>query len=406
MNDDRGTVRAIAWDEVFPWLILLRTFRIAACGRMLVLATAAMLLTWASWWAASALLASDRAVGGWLFEGEQALGQWDEPVGPALGPEPDPWQPGRGAMQVWSPLNPLAQAWLVLPRPVVALFQRGVHWGDVPALALAGLCTLAIWAFFGAAIVRMAAVQLAAGERLPFTSAMKHACRKWPSYVGAPLFPLGGIFLATFFVAVLGLLMRVDAGAVVVAVVWPLAILCGLIITLLLLGLGFGWPLMWPAIGVEAGDSYAAISRSYSYVFQRPLHYLFYALVAAVLGALGWLLVSNFARWVIEMTYWAAAWGAGWDRLQTIVLGGPGSSMLGFWTNLVLAVARAFLFSYLWVAATGIYLLLRRDVDGNELDDVVFEDERLDPSYSVPTLHGNGESTAPGRSLPGLASDE
>jgi len=33
-------------------------------------------------------------------------------------------------------------------------------------------------------------------------------------------------------------------------------------------------------------DSFDALSRSYAYVFQRPLHYLFYALVAAVFGAL------------------------------------------------------------------------------------------------------------------------
>ena len=68
---------------------------------------------------------------------------------------------------------------------------------------------------------------------------------------------------------------------------------------------------MWATISSEGTDSFDAISRSYAYAFQRPLHYLFYALVAVVLGVLGWLLVSNFAAGVVYITYWAASWSAG-----------------------------------------------------------------------------------------------
>ena len=79
----------------------------------------------------------------------------------------------------------------------------------------------------------------------------------------------------------------------------PLALVAGLLMAILLLGLLFGWPLMWATISTEETDSFDALSRSYAYVFQRPLHYLFYAFVAGVVGWLGWLLVANFAAGVI-----------------------------------------------------------------------------------------------------------
>ena len=80
---------------------------------------------------------------------------------------------------------------------------------------------------------------------------------------------------------------------------------------LLLLGLIFGWPLMWATISTEGTDSFDALSRTYAYVFQRPLRYLFYAVVAALLGWLGWLLVENFAAAVVWLALWAASWGSG-----------------------------------------------------------------------------------------------
>ena len=109
--------------------------------------------------------------------------------------------------------------------------------------------------------------------------------------------------------------MRANFGLLLGGLLWPLVLVAGLLMTLLLLGLLFGWPLMWATISAEGTDSFDALSRSYAYVFQRPLHYLFYVVVAGFVGWLGWLLVANFAAGVIWMSDWAAGWGAGGDRL-------------------------------------------------------------------------------------------
>ena len=49
MNTESGELRAVAWKEICPWLILYRTFRLAIGFRMLVLSAAAILLTLVGW---------------------------------------------------------------------------------------------------------------------------------------------------------------------------------------------------------------------------------------------------------------------------------------------------------------------------------------------------------------------
>src|SRR5207247_2167638 len=49
MTEAPCVVRQIAWRELFPWLILFRTFRIAISPTLLALATAAVLLTSLGW---------------------------------------------------------------------------------------------------------------------------------------------------------------------------------------------------------------------------------------------------------------------------------------------------------------------------------------------------------------------
>ena len=39
MTDERGVLRRIAWRELFPWLIIFRTFRLAISPTLLLVAT-------------------------------------------------------------------------------------------------------------------------------------------------------------------------------------------------------------------------------------------------------------------------------------------------------------------------------------------------------------------------------
>src|SRR6185369_4907674 len=133
--------------------------------------------------------------------------------------------------------------------------------------------------------------------------------------------------------AILGLLLKLDLGVLFVGIIWPVVLLCGLFIAILLVGLLFGWPLMWPTVSAEGTDSFDALSRSYSYTYQRPVHYLFYASVAGILGMLAWIVVVIFANGVITYSFWAASWGSGSDRMieiQETMMKPAAGDMLGF----------------------------------------------------------------------------
>jgi hypothetical protein len=196
---------------------------------------------------------------------------------------------------------------------------------------------------------------------------------------------------------------------------WFLALVVAFAMTLLLLWILFGWPLMWGAISAEGSDSFDALSRSYAYTFQRPLHYLFYAAVAAAIGWLGWFLVRNFAAGVIWMGYWAAGWGSGAAQIDAIMgTGEPltgaahaGAVMVHFWTGCVKLLAVGYLFSYFWTASTAIYFQLRRDVDHTELDEVFLDADQSEPSSDLPPITQAPAGTAAGDGTPtGEAADQ
>jgi hypothetical protein len=188
--------------------------------------------------------------------------------------------------------------------------------------------------------------------------------------------------------------MKVNIGLLLGGLIWPLALVAGLLMTLLLAGLLFGWPLMWATISAEGTDSFDALSRSYAYVFQRPLHYLFYIAVAGLIGWLGWLLVENFAAGVIWMAYWGAGWGIGSDQLAAIRGGSTelsgiahaGAVLVRFWAGCVKLLAVGYLFGYFWSAAAAVYFLLRRDVDATEMDEVFLDADRSEESVGLPKV--------------------
>jgi hypothetical protein len=256
---------------------------------------------------------------------------------------------------------------------------------------------LAIWAFVGGAITRIVAVRLAVDERIGWGAALRHACKKWPAYFAAPLFPLCGVALAAIPVWIVAWLLRADLGMFLAAFLWPLLLAMGLIMTLLLLGLIFGWPLMWSTIATEGTDSFDALSRSFAYTYQRPVHYLFFALVAAVFGWFGWLLVKNFAAGVVWLTYWSAGWSGGEDQVQAIInlptapgsiegIGYAGAIIIRFWAGCVKLLAVGFIYGYFWTATSAIYYLLRRSVDATEMDEVYLDADQSEQTYGLPQV--------------------
>jgi hypothetical protein len=388
MSDREGvTLCSIRWSEVFPWQCTLRSFRLAVTLRMLVLGAAGLLLTLLGW-----------AFLGWLFSASDEAGElWKSQFGAASAwgviDEAIPTSHAPPILLDPKTRDPFFGSWVELSRPVWHIFAaRNMSLAALLCCILSALWSLAVWAFFGGAISRIAAVQLATEEQVGWGAALRWAGSKWLAYFGAPLFPLAGVALAVLPLAVIGLVMRWGPGLFLLGLFWPLALVGGLVMALLLIGLGFGWPLMWATISVEGTDTFDALSRAYAYVFQRPLRYLFYALVAAVLGLLGWLLVANFAAAVVWLSLWAASWGMGAERLEKILggeldgAGGAGVALMTFWAGWIKWLALGYIYAYFWTASTVIYYLLRRDVDATEMDEVFLDADQSEKQFNLPPL--------------------
>lgn len=413
-NDENKTLRTVAWSQICPWLVILRTFRLAISFRTMLLAGAAAFLTLCGW----------TLLGNVFYEAEDPdRPDWTSPASGCPWTAIDqsvenyPRLPGGADFQEalleptahsGTPGNPFYGTWLQLSRPLLEAVRLDSDVSDLACMLLCGLWSLAVWAFFGAAITRIAAVQLAADERIGWGAALRFAGSKWVSFFSAPLFPVIGILLAAFPVWVVGSIMWFGSGWTwLAAVFWPLALLAGWVMARVILGLLFGWPLMWATVATEGKDSFDALQRSYDYVLHRPLHYLFYAAVAAVLGGLGWLLVEGFTAGVVGLSYWSAGWLAG-EELVTV----NGSAevvqpLVRFWGVCLKLLAVGYIYGFFWTASVAIYLLLRRDTDATEMDEVFLDEDADEQPYGLPSLTAD-EAGAPAveEDIPEVEPDE
>jgi hypothetical protein len=425
IEEERGTVRAVAWSELFPWLILVRCFRISIGMRPLLIAAAAALVTVCGWWAIEYTYSGNEDIGKRLENRGrcpwESLASVAGEAGTPLG-NFSPWG-DRNTSITQLDANPITGTWSHLSRP----FRESVSWnlhgseqeselvpqftppntGDsaespepiknpfqASKMAYSLLCAfwaLLVWAFAGAAVTRDAALQLTVRERSGWGGLIGHARARWKAYVWAPLLPFLAILAAMFCMALLGIVMKLNLGILIAGIVWPLLLMAGFLMVLLSVGLLFGWPFMFATISVEGTDSFDALSRAYSYVYQRPLQLLFYVGIVTALGMLGWVFVYSFANAVLALTQGAVCWGSGgqfvWegetipylDYLRASGEQAPGLGWIGVlliraWSDGVRILAVGYLFSYFWVAATAVYLLLRCHVDDTELDDVYVEE--------------------------------
>jgi hypothetical protein len=265
------------------------------------------------------------------------------------------------------------------------------------------LWTLLVVAFFGGAIARMSAVQVARDEQVSIRQALRFAWRKLPSFLGAPLIPVFTIFLIGLVLSLGGSLAYIPVvGPILVALLLFIALAAGLLLAMLIIGGLLGWPLMYPTIAAEASDAFDATSRSYSYVVGAPWRLLFYWVLAVVMGALTYLFVRLFLFVaLVSSRFFVGWWHTGetrqrWDNIwptlnyESLVyavrpLTGSDHAaalIVSIWVYLLLTILGAFALSYFISVSTIIYYLLRRQVDATAMDEVFIDrdDDEMPPA--------------------------
>jgi hypothetical protein len=270
-----------------------------------------------------------------------------------------------------------------------------------------------IWAIFGGAIARIAAVHVARDEKLSLSTSVRFSTGKFLSFIFAPIIPLLIVLVVGLVVTVCALIGNIPwIGPILVGIFFFLALAAGFVMTLVLLGTFGGFNLMYPTIAVEGSDSFDAISRSFSYVYARPWRMLFYTLIAVLYGALCFLFVRFFIQIMLILTHhfvgagmfsnvdgaripldlWNTLWpapethGFTYDVDWLTLSGGQSlaSVLVAFWVYLTVGMLGAFAISFYFSANTIIYFLMRREVDATELDDVYLEQSEEDFGDTAP----------------------
>lgn len=256
---------------------------------------------------------------------------------------------------------------------------------------------LAAMSVAGGALCRIAALQFAQGEKPGLTEAMRFSIRRFPSLFTAPLTPLFIIAFVGLFVVLLGLIGNIPrAGELIVGLGLLGALVAGALIALLIVGAVAGLALMFPAVAYDGSDCFDSISRSFSYVYAQPARMAFYSAVAAVYGALCYLVLRFFVFvmvWVthcfLDLGIWTDSNTEGVDKLTAIWpkpelmnLLGSSDAVTANWTELwasrivhfflliVIGLMVSFIISFYYSANTVIYSLMRNRVDKTALDDV------------------------------------
>jgi hypothetical protein len=378
------TVHEIQWSDALPWWILFRAAGACFSPTVIFLAALGSVATWAGWSLADKLGLPHPAA---TVAADDALSLPDPTAPPAGAPGGggSSLTPSRrvvpGLAGLLDRLPAVAADVLRLVavpfRPSATLQQMAA------ALARIGWFVL-VWSIFGTAITRHVALKLVDEDAPGFTGSLLYGSLKWPSAFNAVAFVLLGIAALSVPGALLGLLMRTEWGLAFAGVVWPLVLAGAVVLAILAIGIVAGWPLMVAAVGVERGDSFQAISTAFSYLYQRPLHYAFYGLVALLVAVPAVMAAGLFADATGTLAMWAASFGMGHERTAAVLDGvaaGPaaatapwGAQAIGFWMRGLGALLSSFGWGYFWSIATAAYMLLRRDVDGTEFDEVVLDE--------------------------------
>ena len=170
-DHESEAVRAVVWSELFPWLSLVRTFRLAVGFRVLVLSAAGLVITLVGWLVLAQVFQDGAS---------NSAGSTPHRIATRLSefvPEPTIGLPGLDVPPAarHDPLAPFVGVWARMTQPLLRVFRPGLGVGGVAYLVSSGLLGLAVWAFFGGAITRIIAVQLASEERLSWTAVLHHA---------------------------------------------------------------------------------------------------------------------------------------------------------------------------------------------------------------------------------------
>ncbi|QDU49676.1 hypothetical protein [Gimesia panareensis] len=391
----------IPYKILFPWLHLFRVFRLAIDFQKILLAIAGLLMLSLGNYLFNKLPFAPEAPPTTRIASIQHTIQFPPPssssVPHSLSVEGLTGLSASHSGELLSPAT-LLEPMSFFTRPVQTLFETGASWSALAYATTQLLWAVIIWAIFGGAITRIAAIQFAQDDHIGCRAALGFSLKRILSLVSAPLLPFAGMGFFWVLCLLIGLFGNIPgAGGVIVSLLWGLAFLFAFVMTLILLVTLAGWPLMMTTISVEDSDGFDGLSRIFSYLFGRIWYFLWLAVVTLCYGALCLFFAAVLLQLMSYLAYWGVSWGMGSAQAQnlfqqdqptlatTISLG---------WGSILNLLFSGFVISFFWSASTVIYFLLRKCDDGTPLDHVYVADEEQEEANELP-LAGVAKSGEP-----------
>ena len=250
----------------------------------------------------------------------------------------------------------------------------------------------AIISVSGGAICRTAALEFARGEKPGLTEALRFGVKRFKHLITAPLVLTAitvSLGACVFFIGLLGNINY--AGELIMALLFGVALVFGLLTVLFLIGSVFGANLAFPVIAYEGSDGFDAISRSFCYVYTRPWWLFCYTTIAAAFGTVSYLFVRLFG-YLLLVTTWllmdvgifsrgeepaklARIWAKpnffellGTNAGPANVTESIASFIIHITVLLVIGLVVAFVVSFYFCSSTIVYSLMRRKVDNIDMD--------------------------------------
>lgn len=275
------------------------------------------------------------------------------------------------------------------PGPLVRASEKAANTfdtfrADIAAWKLAAVAgaLLLVWAVVGGALARVYALRKARDQSIAFDEGLGFALSNLRAFVQGPVFILAAGAMFAVLVAACGAASAVPwAGPVLQVVAQPLSIVFALVTAVIAIGLVFGYPILTAGLAVERNGSLDAVSRTFSYVWTRPVTFgLSSLLVVAVVGV-----IEAVGAWVLALAHTlfllgassvdaalapklADAFVASWSLASPPTAGLGGAATASVWIGwAVMAVAgllvRGFAVSYFVGGMVDVYYILREEVD-------------------------------------------
>ena len=352
--------------------------------------------------------------------------------------------------QLWN--GQPAAPFMHIAAPFQKVFDQDTHGFRFYLYVFFGaLWTLAVWSFVGVGICRSAVLKFTREEPLGPIEAIMFSVRQFLAAISAIGIPLICVFLLAIPGLIAGLFLLFDFGTIIAGIFWFVVIGCSIVMAVLLVGLLFGWPLMIASVSAEEQDGFDAMSKAYAYLFARPLSYLFYVIVALIFGGFCYWIAVVVLSTAVNVSQWSASWTATWNdppdfeklkkdddddesdtqnkvpRLSEVFrlanetpdqaaerreyeeqleesgdddenegTSGTlrvGQHILSFWQSFIYTCGAAFVYSLFFCLSSAVYLVLRKDVDDMEMDEVSIREERR--SYELPKLQSSETEPVP-----------